>query len=170
MLRRTVVAAVLMTLIGSGCSFRPVYGDYPLVPNATSMAFNFASPHTRLEQIVYHELALRFPISTVPGTPELRVSVSAGHPRQGIVSETYEANVIATAVITLNGRELFSATRVATAQYSVASSQVLAHQSARQEAEERATKSAADSLRLSLLSEFSQAGGYQALLTASNKQ
>lgn len=184
MIRQTIAAAIVVALFGAGCSFRPVYGVNAGAPDAISLAFNLAKPNSRTEQVVYEVLALRFATSTAPNTPELSVSTSASARRLGFdgapvfVGQTYNQergefedngrrnellrqriDVTVNATVTLDGRTLFTTTRFASADYNTTGN-VLADQAALTDAEERAAKAAAESLRLALLAKFPYNEGY----------
>jgi len=159
---RTVLAALIIgtASVVSGCSFQPVYGDHD-PRSQMSLAFDFAAPKSRTEQIIYEELSFRFSQTKGPNTPRMTVSTSTSSGRQmqtdtpglGDKFVPGEATVTATATVTYEGKTIFKETRVATAQYTGTSS-VLADQSAVIDAEERAAKSAAESLRLVIMAKF----------------
>ncbi|WIJ24055.1 LPS assembly lipoprotein LptE [Devosia sp. RR2S18] len=174
MIRQTLAAAVLVALVGSGCSFQPVYQTNAAGLDAASLAFNMAEPNSRLEQMVYQELSLRFTSSGHPNTPHLRVVASSSErvaslsatpqTRRGGVTigsaEAVEVTVTATAVVTHVGMEAFTVSRVATALYnSNIPNSVLATSVAQEKAQEDAAKAAAESLRLALLARFSISSG-----------
>jgi LPS-assembly lipoprotein len=175
MIQHTIAAAVLLVaLLGSGCSFRPVYQADATSSDPTGLVFDMAEPHSRLEQIIYQELALHFASSEQPTAPDLQVvassserdaSLSATPPtrRDGAVvgsAETIEVTVTATAVVSRPGEEALTVTRFATALYnSISPNSVLATSVAQEKAQEDAAKAAAESLRLALLAQFTRTSG-----------
>lgn len=156
--------AVAFSMALAGCSFSPVYSDGSPI-NAMSLAFDLAKPSSRLEQIVYQELSLRFATSTAPKTPKLMATVtassgdlmlSAGAPG---APDNYRATVTVNVVVLYEDKSIFTARRVASADYKV-SGQTLANQSALLDAQERAAKAATESLRLAILAKFPHNGSY----------
>lgn len=147
---RTIVVFLLATILGA-CSFQPIYGDKNLA-QASSIAFNYAAPNSREEQIVYQTLALSFPHSE--SAPHLKVFVAAwggaDFKSAGRGSTTTSVSVTATA--TVAGKQVFRVNRAAEAQYTYIS-QTLNTLSARIDARERAAKSAAESIRLAILAQ-----------------
>lgn len=150
----------LATALGA-CSFTPVYSDTTAGQPLLELAY--AKPTTRLEQIVYQELALRFGRSETETAPLAQVRVSSSAPAIGYSvtanpNKPYRATV--TATVTLTRRDGTEAqplilTRQASAEYTT-SGQVLADTAARTDADERAAKAAAESLRLALLAALSR--------------
>lgn len=148
--------------IVSGCSsFKPVYGDASNVQG--SMNFAYAKPNSRLEQLVYQELSLRLGSSDSATAPLASVTVGAGA-ADLVLSQTANPNkpkeITATATLTITPRDGSGApvqtyTRRATANYTT-SGQVLADKTAENDAAERATKAAAESLRLAVLAGLSR--------------
>jgi hypothetical protein len=174
MIRQAIAAAVLVALVGPGCSFRPVYQTNAAGVDATSIVFDMAEPNSRLEQIIYQELSLRFGRSGRPNVPDLQVVASsserdaalsaAPQTRRGGVpigsAETIEVTVTATAVVTRPGVEAFTVTRLATALYNaITPNSVLATSVAQEKAQEDAAKAAAEALRLALLAHIASTGG-----------
>jgi len=164
-LSRQVRAAssIVVLLVASGtlgaCSFSPVYGGASTSRTTTELAY--AKPSTRLEQIVYQELALRIGESASPMAPLVSASVSAVN-RDVALSDSDDPNeareVTVTATITIaprDGRMATAITRRATATYTT-NSQVLANRAAEQDADERAAKAVAESLRLAILASLSR--------------
>ncbi|KKB13769.1 hypothetical protein VE25_00125 [Devosia geojensis] len=157
-LLRNGFLAIAIVLGGtlSACTMAPVYSD----PQAVSqrLAFTYAEPNSRLEQIVYQELRLRFGVSEAPDARQVRVSVSASGPRQGL-SATPNPNTLrrmtATARLTIlppagSTQPPVTITRTATADFTT-NAQAFAARESVIEAQERATRAAAESLRLALL-------------------
>ena len=162
-MRRIAFAGLLLaagTALGA-CSFSPVHSG--TLASQPMLNLAYAKPVTRLEQIIYQELALRFGSSDAETAP--LASVTATSSAVGIgLSQTANPNklnrVTVTATLTVSRRdgtaaEPVSFTRQASADYTT-SSQVLADTSAANEAAERAAKAAAESLRLALLASLSR--------------
>lgn len=161
-LRSIAAAAALAAALPlAGCSFTPVYGGSSPVAAKPVVAFNYAAPKTRIEQVIYRELALRLGESDAPGAPVATVaaSLSAVDPSIGAavnVADTRRATVRATLTITWpDGRPPTTYTRVATADYT-SPTQVLAQVAAADEAAERAARAAAESLRLAVLADLTR--------------
>jgi hypothetical protein len=155
----SLCAALLLLLPLAACSsFTPLYGEGQ--PAARAIAFAYAAPKSRLEQVIYQQLALR--LGADPAGPLIEVSAkstirdltlgSVGNPR-----DAREASVVATASVLdgPGGRRLASLTRTASASFTVIA-QGLASASAETEAEERAARAVAESLRLGLLATLSR--------------
>jgi hypothetical protein len=160
--RSLVVASLLASATALGaCSFSPVYSGTLATQPMLNLAF--AKPTSRLEQVVYQELALRFGSSDATTAPLATVSVvSSG----GVIAQSQTANPnklyrsIVTATLTIARRDgtdaaPISFTREASAEYTT-SGQVLADTAAANEAAERAAKAAAESLRLAMLASLSR--------------
>lgn len=156
-LRKGLLALVLATSVAglSGCTLSPVYGERGL--DASSVALSYASPRTRLEQVIYQELALSFGADAGAAAPTLAVStVTSGRDLTRTANPDpqplKEVTVTAVATITSpTGEVLPAITRSATATYR-GGPQVLANTVAADEAAERAAKSVAESLRLAIFS------------------
>lgn len=164
MITKTIAAVAIAVLAGAGCSFSPVYSDGSPI-NAMSLAFDLGEPTSRVEQVIYQEMSLRFAESSAPKTPKLVIRATSSV-RDAFVTEnaanapdTYEVTVTGAATATYEGEIIFTATRRATAQYAT-TSQTMANQSAREIADERAAKAVAESLRLALLARFPHSGSY----------
>ncbi|MDB5506920.1 MAG: hypothetical protein JWR75_1558 [Devosia sp.] len=143
---------IMATAMISGCTMAPVYGD---IAAPTRYAIAYAKPSSRLEQIVYQELALSLGESTAIDAPVLlvRVRVSTRKLTESSVGnsfQSYEATAVASYSLSRGDTVIASGTRDATASYE-SSPQVLAGRSAAGEAGERAAKAVADSIRLSLI-------------------
>lgn len=162
-LRPIVFASLVLgtaTLLG-GCSFQPVYSGALASQPLLNLAY--AKPNSRLEQVIYQELSLRFGSSDAATAPLAKVSVSS-RGADIMLSDTdnpAEAmEVTVTATLTITPRDGSatppqSFTRTATAGYA-RSDQVLSSRAAAAEAAERAAKSAAESLRLAVLAALSR--------------
>ena len=154
------ILASAATALGA-CSFSPVYGGTLASQPLLNLAY--AKPQSRLEQVIYQELALRFGTSDAPSAPLATVRVaSAG----GVVGLSATANpnklhkATITATLTIASRDgtgtnPMTFTRQASAEYTT-SGQVLADTAAANEAAERAAKAAAESLRLAVLASLSR--------------
>lgn len=162
-LRPIALAGILAlsTALGA-CSFAPVYSSGTLASQPL-LNLAFAKPNSRLEQVVYQELSLRFGHSEAPDAPLAQVYVSSSA-ADTMLSQTANpekpVEVTATATLTItyrdgSGKPPVTLTRFATAGYT-RSDQVLADREAAREAAERAAKAAAESLRLGLLAALSR--------------
>lgn len=164
-LARPALLATAMLVSGAllgACSFQPVYSG-ALATNPT-MDIAYAKPTSRLEQVVYQELALRLGSSASETAPLATVSVALSGAYIGGMTAApgpnTPARVTATATLTITRRDGSKTapvviTRMATADYTT-SNQVLASNSASTEAGERAARAAAESLRLAVLAELSR--------------
>jgi hypothetical protein len=144
-----------------GCSFSPVYSG--ALASQPLLEVAYASPSSRLEQIIYQELALRFGSSEADTAPLASVSAVASAVGVGL-SGTANPNklnrVTVTATLTIVRRDELETrpvalTRHASADYTT-SGQVLADTAAANEAAERAARAAAESLRLGVLALLSR--------------
>lgn len=117
----------------------------------TSIAFDYADPNSREEQIVYQTLALSFPRSE--SAPHLKIFAAAfgaeDFKTAGRGSVTTTVSVTATAT-DADGKQLFRINRSADAQY-VYNTQKIANESAKSDARDRAARAAAESMRLAIL-------------------
>lgn len=143
------------------CSFSPVYSG--TLASQPMLDLTFAKPTSRLEQVIYQELALRFGSSDAATAPLATVSVASTSGTVGL-SVTANPNKLSrstvTATLTIMRRDGTDAapitfTRQASAEYTT-SGQVLADTAAANEAAERAAKAAAESLRLAMLASLSR--------------
>ncbi|WEK04204.1 MAG: hypothetical protein P0Y65_18795 [Candidatus Devosia phytovorans] len=144
------------------CSFQPVYSG--VVANQPMLNLAYAKPASRLEQVVYQEFSLRLGASDAPTAPLAQVAIALGSggmaPMTDTVSGVEQARVEVTATLTLTRRDGSTdkplvISRRATAQYTT-NDQVFANSTAATEAQERAAKAAAESLRLALLAALSR--------------
>ncbi len=148
---RAVLVAVALAAPLAACSgLAPVYqyGD----TDAQRIAVQFAAPSTRVEQVIYNELKLRF-AKGGPDAPMVRVVATQGGRTVPGVNE-----VVVTAqlsVVDATGRALKTVSRSAGAAYT-SSSQAFANQEAVEDAANRAAKQVADTLRLEILSALSR--------------
>jgi len=157
--RNALVSLAFLTpaLALVGCtSFTPVYSDAAMAEG--KFAFNFARPASRLDQVAYQELALRFP-GAKADSPTLTVSVSAGSrrlTRSASVNPVTNYEAVANGTVTItdaSGRKLFSATRSASTGYQT-NGQVFADTEAFRSASEQAARDVAESLRLAILAGY----------------
>lgn len=162
-LRRIVFAglALAMATALGACSFTPVYSG--TLASQPLLELAYAKPTSRLEQVIYQELALRFGSSDAATAPLAQVTASSSAAAIGL-SATANPNkpqhVTVTATLTVTRRDgttsqPLSFTRQASADYTT-SGQVLADNAAAAEAGERAAKAAAESLRLAMLASLSR--------------
>lgn len=150
-----VPLAVVAASLGA-CSFQPVYSGRLAANPQLDLAY--AKPNTRLEQVLYNELSLRLGKTTAETAPLLSAAVSASTSTPYLSATTnpntpYETTVTATVTITPRDgidNTPVTITRTAKAQLTQ-SSQVLANTAAVSEAEERATRAVAESLRIAIL-------------------
>ena len=161
--RRAFLGLMALVTAGAiaGCStFRPVYGD-----NEMPLAFKIAPPKTPLERVAWREFVARFDSTDSSNAPLLKYSVAiSGLPGQmsalsrdpvtgaAAPSDRTVRSTI-TATVVLDEETVFEAVRFADAGYTVARS-VIADMASADEAGERATKAAAESIRLALIAEF----------------
>jgi LPS-assembly lipoprotein len=152
--RTALIAVALIAPLAACSGLRPVYqyGE----ADAERMAVRFGSPSSRIEQVIYNELKLRF---LKGGDDAPLVTVSASASGRALTANTIttpasqqEAIVAATVTITdADGEVVGSATRTATADYTT-SPQAFANQEIAADAQRRAAKLVADSLRLDIYS------------------
>ena len=152
-------ALIALTIVGAtglaGCtSFTPVYGE-----NGTGLEqanFQYAKPTNRLDQIIYQELILRMGRSGGTTTPTLSIATTADNrdlTKSDVLrpSEQREAVVTATIKVTSpSGAVVFNTTRSASALYAT-DGQGLADNEAQRDAEARAAKELAETIRLTLM-------------------
>ena len=155
-LQALALTAALIAPLAACSSLTPVYGEGQI--GARQMNFAYAEPRNRLEQVIYQELGLRLGKTADPAAPLIQITATAysrdltlgANPNP---ADAREATVTATALVLdgPGGRQLLRVSRNASASYTE-NAQGLANFSARTEAEERAAKAAAETLRLALLS------------------
>jgi hypothetical protein len=138
------------------CTLTPVYSGGQAESALPALAY--AKPASRIEQIIYQDLALRLGATDLATAPLASVRASAGHADM-VLSRTANPNkpveVTVTATLTITQRDGTTTapvvlTRQATANYS-RSGQVLGDREAAIDAEERAAVAVAESLRLAVL-------------------
>lgn len=156
---------IVMTLAGAlalaGCTLTPVYSGR--LAESPELNLAYAKPNTRLEQIIYQDLALRLGASDSPDAPLVTVSTSVGTSGTALsrtVNPNKPAQAVVNATLTIARRDgsaepPLRITRFASAGYTT-TGQVLADREARIEAEERAATAVAESLRLAVLASLSR--------------
>jgi LPS-assembly lipoprotein len=158
-LRAGLVALALVTPLAlAGCgSFRPVYGEAGVVQQ--KLAFNYAKPNSRLEQIIIQELALRLGKATDrEDAPVVRISAAAGGralTSTGVTKPAtqHEMSVTASYAVVVDGKVVLQGSRKASASYATVG-QVLADEAAAKDAQERAAREVAQTIRLSILAQL----------------
>lgn len=156
-LRAAMTAAAIGAVLSvAGCSrLRPVYGPTGVVQQ--QLAFRYAEPDSRLEQIIIQELMLRLGKGGGTDAPQIRISAAAGSrdlTRTAVEKPRSQKEMSVTATYTLvdaDGEVLLTGRRKATAQYETVG-QVLADEAAADDARERAAQAVADTIRLTVLS------------------
>lgn len=145
--------ALIAPVALAGCtSFRPVYGESGI--GAERVALSYAKPTTRLEQIIYQDLALN--LGRDAAGPLLTVATSASSralTRSDVTRPSQQREAVVTATIEVKDREglvVFAGERSAAASYSV-NEQGLADTEALRNAEERAARALAETIRLTLI-------------------
>lgn len=157
-LRRTLLAGLMLGVAATlgACSFTPVYSG--ALASQPSLNLAYAKPTSRLEQIIYQDLSLRFGSSTSPMASLATVSVASSAADMVVTTTTNPSKPVSisvTARLTITARdgsdtEPTVLVRTASAEYT-RSGQVLADSAAATEAAERAARGAAESLRLAVL-------------------
>jgi hypothetical protein len=148
------LALTATTALAACSSFTPVYGTAGL--GVERHAVRYDKPASRLEQIIYQELALRLGRSSDPSAPLVRVTTSSALrdlTKTDVSRPSEQREAVVTARIELidaDGRVAFTATRSASALFT-ADSQALAETEAERDARERAAKALAETVRLTLL-------------------
>ena len=157
-------ALIALGLLGAttlaGCSgLTPVYGERGL--GAERVALRYDAPRNRLEQIIYQDLALRLGKSSDPSSPRVVITTTNAArdlTKSSVVRPSEQNEAVVTATIRLIGPDdavLLNTTRSAAALYST-DRQALASSEAENEAYERAARSLAETIRLTLLGALSQ--------------
>lgn len=155
--RQLLMMLSATTVFLSGCtSFRPVYGEKEM-----GLAFRIADPKSQTERVAYREFMMRFESSYAQDVPDLEYAVivsslpgqmsktwdGSAPPRQAAVRSTIRVKV------RWQDEVIYETERFADATYQTGRS-LVTDQFAAQEAAERATKSAAESVRIALLAQF----------------
>jgi hypothetical protein len=159
MLRMGAAAAVLGAALAlTGCSgLRPVYGPGGIA--SQQLAFSYAEPESRIEQIIIQDLMLRLGKGGGADAPQIRISAAAGSrdlTRTSVTKPRTQKEMAVTAtytVVAADGAVLLTGRRKATAQYETVG-QVLADEAAADDARERAARSVAETIRLTILAEL----------------
>lgn len=147
-------ALTTVTMLTACSGFTPVYGERGI--GVERHAFRYDKPASRLDQIIYQDLALRLGRSTDPAVPLVRVTTSSRSrdlTRSDVTRPSEQREAVVTAQIELvgaDGKVAFQVSRSAAALYST-DSQALAASEAQQDAEERAAKELAETVRLTLI-------------------
>ena len=162
-LHRILFASLVLGLAATlgACSFSPVYSG--ALASQPLLDLAYAKPNSRLDQVIYQELALRFGSSAAATAPLATVSASASAGDMMLSATANPAKAVevtVTVTLTITPRDGSatppqSFTRMATANYT-RTGQILADNAAAAEAAERAAKSAAESLRLAVLAALSR--------------
>ncbi len=162
--RTGLIALALATAVSLGaCSgFRPVYG--PGGVTQQQVALIYAAPTSRVEQVIYEDLALKLGKAT-SNAPTLKITAQSFSRDTTVQSTTaaaalpnlqMEMEVTADIKLTdVNGRVIFSGMRSATADYTT-NSQGLANDAASADAIKRAADALADTIRLTILGALSK--------------
>ena len=161
MLRNALIALALAGATGlGGCtSFTPVYGENGI--GTERHALQYAEPKSRLEQIIYQELVLRFGRTTDPSSPTVRITTTNYDrklTKSGVSRPADQREAVVTATIELidpEGKVAMKTTRSASALYTT-DSQALAASEAERSAYEQAARELAETVRLTLLGALSQ--------------
>jgi hypothetical protein len=150
-----VLALAATTALAACSGLTPVYGDHGI--GVERHAFRYDKPASRLDQIIYQELVLRLGRSGDPSVPLVRVTTSSylrDLTRTNVSRPSDQREAVVTARIELvdaDGTVAFTATRSAAALYTADTSQALAETQAEREAQERAARELAETVRLTLL-------------------
>lgn len=146
-------ALFLLPLALAGCtSFRPVYGENGI--GAERIALSYAKPTSRLEQIIYRDLALN--LGRAAGGPLLTVATKTNNralTRSDVARPSQQREAVVTATIEVKdaaGSVVYNGERSAAASYST-DGQGLADAEALRNAEERAAHALAETIRLTLI-------------------
>jgi len=140
-----LVMLLVAPLFLSACTISPVYSGAASTTDTFNLAF--ASPNSRLEQIVYSQLVARFGRSLRPDALLVTIDVTSSLITPGPNSVGLKGVL---SVTDPSGKTIFSGTRTASASYT-SSGQSLASQQASNEAAERAARQLAETIRLTLL-------------------
>jgi len=137
---------IILSLVLSACTFSPVYSN----PDQNNTAFNleFASANSRLEQIIYSELAASFSNSSAVNKNLVEVIVTSSNVNPGVGSVALTGKITITNI--QSAKIIYVGSRTASATYGI-SSQSLANQQAANEASERAARELAQTIRLTLI-------------------
>jgi hypothetical protein len=142
----------------AGCSgLRPVYGDGGL--DQQRVLVSYAEPNSRLEQVIYKDLALKLGKGDIGPTVTVAATQST---RELTVADINQARsrsqvtvVAAVSVRAVDGTTLYHGTLSQVADYTVGP-QVLANQEAAEDAANKAAHLLADTIRLAILGALSK--------------
>ena len=152
------LALAVVPALSACTGFTPVYSDAGL--GAHTVAVKYATPSTRLEQVIYQDLALKLGESR-GDVPTVTVTATATSPSTDTSSATTtvasrQTTVTAiVSVVAVDGRVIFQGSRSVTEEF-VNGGQVFSNQQALKEAQERGAKSLAETIRLQVLSALSK--------------
>lgn len=147
------VVLVAALALGGCTGLRPVYGDNGLATQRVEV--QYAKPNSRLEQVIYQELALKLGKSN-GDVPVVAIAVSSSSRNltgNSVTRPHDQRQVTVSALITVTspaGDVLFSGSRSQTADYTT-SAQAGANEQAAQTAALQAAKLLADTVRLQIL-------------------
>lgn len=149
--------ALLASFLTACTSLAPVYGDRSGT-GMESVRFNFASPDSRLEQIVLDRLKLAFPGEAGPDDPVLDISVATSslpgsQSNAFSVARPVNMRVEATLTLTRNDAIEFTATRFADTAYQSGKLTPVDIASVAG-AQETAARSVAEALRAAVLARY----------------
>lgn len=149
--------ALLASFLTACTSFAPVYGDRSGAGMET-VRFNFASPDSRLEQIILDRLKLAFPGEAGPGDPVLDIAVTTSslpgsQSNAFLVARPANTRVEAALTIARDDAVEFSATRFADTAYQSGKLTPVDIASATG-AQETAARSVAEALRAAILAGY----------------
>lgn len=146
----TAAALALVPLVAA-CTLTPVHG-----PSGSQQRLDlaYAAPNSRLEQVFYQTISARLGTDPAPGAPLLSASISISAARVGlstVSSPVTDYQIVARASyrITRDGEVVHSGSRTATAGYQT-TGQIVADDAARADAEERAVRAVAETVRMAL--------------------
>jgi len=163
-LRTGLIALALLGATAlAGCSgLTPVYGERGI--GAERIALRYAAPTSRLEQIIYQDVALRLGREGTAQNPLLTVTTSTSERQltmSGVNRPAQQREAKVTAKIELKdaaGQVLLVTERSATALYTE-DSQALASAAAETDAYERAARALAETIRLTLIGTLAKTAG-----------
>ena len=156
-LRNSMLALALAgaTALSACSGFTPVYGERGI--GVEKHAFRYDKPASRLDQIIYQELALKLGRTSDSTVPMVRVTTTSsvrGLTKTNVSNPAAQNEAVVTAKIELidaDGTIAFTATRSSSALYTADRDQALAETEAEKEAKERAARELAETVRLTLL-------------------
>ena len=149
------LALTATTALTACSSFTPVYGENGI--GAERHAFRYDKPASRLDQIIYQELVLKLGRTTDSTVPLVRVTTTnyvRDLTKTGVSNPATQKEAVVTAKIELvdaDGNIAFTASRSASALFTADRYQALAETEAEKEANERAARELAETVRLTLL-------------------